>query len=255
MCQAEILLQGISDSSENKGPCFAINDKIADILKLLLYRVYGEHDHIIISNIRLFALLVIVDIGTGERSGETVTSGRWKRGKATPYPVDYHDYLKVNGWFTEKKGDFSQEFLENIWQSKSRVIFDISFTDPRRDGVDVVFKEFPPATEETIVGICTLLKGIGDPLGAVFNKPYDPMASVSEWENGYFKEIDREIILCAYSLEPLRKSDVEIDGDIDLLGYVKRAYAQNRSDMEETTDIKETSLSSSSGFFRKRSSS
>lgn len=235
MCKATILLRGISVLGEPE-PRFAIDHPIADILKRLLFRVYGERDDIVISNIRLFALLAILDIGVGERSGETATSGKWKWGLATPYPVDYYSYLKENGWFSDGKGDLAQVNLEDIWQSKSRVVFSISFADNNEPRV------FSPAVEETLDCICDLLKGIGDPLGAVFNEPYDLTASVDQWENGHFREIDREIILCAYSLEPLRRSYVETDGDLDLSAYAKHLFSTKNDESQDDVapEIRET---------------
>ena len=217
MCQATLTpYRCIADKEtveETASPVYAdkiyLHDKNADIIELLINKIYGCREDVVISNVRLFSLLFLLDWTSAIHSdkNEPITeTGRWLLGKASPYPYDYFSYLKNNGVFKDTKD-------EEVWQSKRRLLFRVNFAGEGE-------RDFSLISQKAVTSVSNLVKRIGASYGVDFSKPCT-LDNLENLERGVFGKIDEEIIKLVYSLDPLLQDNLTVDSDLKLLYYAR----------------------------------
>jgi hypothetical protein len=200
-----------ADRSDRKSPkgTICLYDKNADIMEFLLNKIYGHRSGVVISNVRLFSLLFLLDWTAAIHSDaiEPVTAtGQWLRGLASPYSLDYYTCLLEHGAFKDKPD------VDEIWRSKRRILFHVNFTGEERN------ISFPEAAVLAVTSVSDLVREIGQKHHVSFNAGQGQ----NEIDTDKFKVIDAEIIDYVYCLDPLLKSNIPIDGDLNLLDYAKK---------------------------------
>ena len=199
-------ISAVTDNQAKKEGAIVIYDNNADIIEFLLNRIYGHREDIIISNVRLFSLLFLLDWTSAIHSDEIkpVTTGKWLLGPGAPYSHDYYADLK-NRMVFQRKED------EEIWQAKRRVLFSVNFEGEEQEN-------FPETAEKAVTNVGSLVRDIAAEYGVELTGQH---CDEDRLESGKLKTIDTDIINLVYSLDPLLRSGIKIDEDINLLDYAK----------------------------------
>jgi hypothetical protein len=200
-------VSSVIDSQTEQCASVSIYDNNADIIEFLFNRIYGHREDVIISNVRLFSLLFLLDWTSAIHSDEIkpITTGRWLLGTGSPYSHDYYADLKDRKAFQRKED-------EEIWQAKRRVLFSVNFEGEERE-------YFPETAEKAATNVGSLVHEIAAEHGVTLIGKH---CCDDRLESGKLKAIDTDIINLVYSLDPLLRSGIRVDEDINLLDYAKR---------------------------------
>ena len=211
MCQAILIPQRIIANKRTEpntqGRTIKLYAENADIIELLFHKIYGSRGDVLISNVRLFSLLFLLDwtAAIHDKEVKSVTrTGRWLRGPASPYPRDYYEYLVNQGVFENKED-------EEVWQAKRRCLFCVNFEGEENE-------HFSAAAEEAAIRVGRLIQQIGRDHNVDFSGRHEYDLP----EDGKFQKIDTRILELIYSLDPFLKSGIKFDDDLNMLHYAKK---------------------------------
>ena len=111
----------ITRVSDKRWQTIIISGRNAAIILLLFRGIYGDRPDVVVSNVRLFCLLFMLDWTSAiwsDKNEPVTETGTWYRGMASPYSYDYYLYIKDS---------FKNKSAEEAWLSKRRILYHVRF--------------------------------------------------------------------------------------------------------------------------------